>query len=148
MMNFKARPASALLAVLLASSCLPACSPVTAEAAGPTQLDEAARAVILGREGEEAFWWLHVTEQAGTRAWFGPHLEDDEGRVWRYWVMTSSFPGGTLPWSSFQGTLLIESADPVGITGEDFNIQLRPQNGLTWGDVRGVADLQQELEGF
>lgn len=144
----KARPTLALLALIFGSTWLGACGPVSAKSTPHATLDPAARAVIIGREGEEAFWWLHVTEQAGTRAWFGPHLEDEEGRLWRYWVMTGSFPGGTLPWTSFQGTLPLDSSDPVGIQGDQFKIELRPQKGLTWGDVRSAQDLTEHLEGF
>ena len=43
-----------------------------------------ARAVLVGSEGQQAFWWQRITEQSCALVWFGPIVRHPEGGEWRH----------------------------------------------------------------
>lgn len=130
-------PGVALAAVAALGLAVAGCQPAAAVVAAPA----------LAHARNDGFWWLHTGDQSAAVACFGPTIEMSEGRF-RPWSLVVHLPGSDEQLSCTQGLVPLDGMDPILSQGETFRVELRPGDGLLWGDVSGEAQLAASAEGL
>ena len=95
----------------------------------------------------DGFWWSHVGEQSTAVANFGPWLETSSGRL-RRWSLVIHAPGAEFGLVCDQGLVWPEDMAPIHVTSSQFEVDLRPVAGTTWGEVESDAQLEALVEGL
>ena len=97
---------------------------------------------------KETLWWLATGVCEAASIWIGPMIFQEEGAVHRQWTLTISDPGTTEPLICLQGVVRIDDAEPFGYQGLNVQLEARPIDGLSWGEVRADAQMSVKLEGL
>lgn len=114
-----------------------------------TSQDAPAR--VLARSAEagslEGFWWIQAGDQSSAVANFGPLIDSDTGLV-RRWSLTLHLPGSSEPLTCLQGIAPEGDANPISARGENFFIELRPADNMTWGQLVDSKEIRAEVAGL
>ncbi|MCP3916794.1 MAG: hypothetical protein GY711_14655 [bacterium] len=98
----------------------------------------------FGPQGEDdrlaGLWWTFMGEQSAAVLHVGPLMESVHGNL-RSWNLVVHLPGTPEPLSCVPGIAHAEDAAPILMRGELFEVELRPLEGLTWGEVYSDAQL-------
>jgi hypothetical protein len=95
-----------------------------------------------------AAWWTATGGCSSASIWLGPVVEFERGRLNRLWTMVLSDPGTAEPLVCLQGTVQLDDAEPIHYRSATTSIEVRPREGLRWGEVIEEGEFSVTLEGL